>query len=122
MVLDGDGAALMRLEAFAGIGNAAPPRLIHVILDNQSYDSTGGQATISASVNFPDIAIACGYASACSVTGAEAMRAALARAQKSPGPHLIHIPVSVGAAAGLGRPDVAPRDVAVRFRAALAAL
>jgi phosphonopyruvate decarboxylase len=122
MVLDGDGAALMRLEAFAGIGHNAPPRLIHVILDNQSYDSTGGQATISASVNFPEIAIACGYASACSVTGADAMRAALLRAQKSPGPHLIHIPVGLGAAAGLGRPDVAPRDVAVRFRAALAAL
>ena len=122
MVLDGDGAALMRLEALAGIGSAAPPRLVHVILDNQSYDSTGGQATISGSVNFPEIAIACGYASACSVTGAEAMRAAHARAQGAPGPHLIHIPVGPGAAAGLGRPDVAPRDVAVRFRAALAAL
>jgi phosphonopyruvate decarboxylase len=122
MVLDGDGAALMRLEALAGIGHLAPPRLIHVILDNQSYDSTGGQATISASVNFPEIAIACGYVSACSVTGAEAMRAAVRRAQASPGPHLIHVPVGIGAAAGLGRPDVTPRDVAVRFRSALAAL
>ena len=122
MVLDGDGAALMRLEALAGIGHAAPRRLIHVILDNQSYDSTGGQATISASVSFPDIALACGYASACSATGATAMRAALARAREAPGPHLIHIPVGVGAAAALGRPDIAPRDVAVRFRAALAAL
>ncbi|MGH7655659.1 MAG: phosphonopyruvate decarboxylase [Gemmatimonadaceae bacterium] len=122
MVLDGDGAALMRLEALAGIGHSAPPALIHVILDNESYDSTGGQATISASVNFPEIAIACGYASACSVTGADAMRAALDRARASAGPHLIHIPVALGAAAGLGRPDVAPRDVAVRFRAALDSL
>ena len=121
MVLDGDGAALMRLEALAGIGHAAPPALIHVVLDNESYDSTGGQA-ISASVNFPEIAIACGYASACSVTGADAMRAAVLRAQAAAGPHLIHIPVALGAAAGLGRPDVAPRDVAARFRAALAAL
>jgi phosphonopyruvate decarboxylase len=122
MVLDGDGAALMRLEALAGIGHAAPSGLIHVILDNGSYDSTGGQATISASVNFPEIAIACGYASACSATGGDAMRTAVARAQAAPGPHLIHIPVALGAAAGLGRPDVAPRDVAARFRAALAAL
>jgi len=73
-------------------------------------------------VNFPEIAIACGYASACSVTGADAMRAALTRAQSSPGPHLMHVPVGLGAAAGLGRPDVAPRDVAARFRAALASL
>ncbi|HEY2850225.1 MAG TPA: phosphonopyruvate decarboxylase [Gemmatimonadaceae bacterium] len=122
MVLDGDGAALMRLEALAGIGSAAPPEFIHVILDNQSYDSTGGQATISASVNFPEIAIACGYASACSVTSPDAIRAALARAKAAPGPHLLHVHVGLGAAAGLGRPDVAPREVAERFRAALAAL
>ena len=122
MVLDGDGAALMRLEALAGIGSAAPPGLTHVILDNGTYDSTGGQATISGSVNFPEVAIACGYASACSVTGAAATRAAVARARTSPGPHLIHVRVGTGAAADLGRPDVAPRDVAARFRAALAAL
>jgi phosphonopyruvate decarboxylase len=122
MVIDGDGAALMRLEALAGIGHGAPRRLIHVILDNQSYDSTGGQATISASVNFPEVAIACGYASACSATGADALRAAIARAQGSPGPHLIHSFVGLGSAASLGRPDVPPRDVAARFRAALAAL
>ena len=122
MVLDGDGAALMRLEALAGIGSAAPPGLTHVILDNGTYDSTGGQATISGSVNFPEVAIACGYASACSVTGAAPMRTAVARARTSPGPHLIHVRVGTGAAADLGRPDVAPRDVAARFRAALAAL
>ena len=119
LVIDGDGAALMRLEAMATIGNAAPPSFVHVILDNQSYDSTGGQATIAGGVNFPEIAIACGYRSACSVEGAEPLRAALERAHSSAGPHLIHAPIRLGSAAGLGRPDVAPADVARRFRAAL---
>lgn len=120
LVIDGDGAALMRLESLASIGHAAPERFIHVILDNNAYDSTGAQATISSTVDFPAIAIACGYASACSATGGEALRAALTRAQASPGPHLIHAPIALGSAAGLGRPDVAPRDVAQRFREALA--
>lgn len=121
LVIDGDGAALMRLEAMATIGNAAPPSFVHVILDNQSYDSTGGQATIAAGVNFPEIAIACGYRSACSLEGAGPLRQALERARSTPGPHLIHAPIRPGSAAGLGRPDVAPADVARRFRAALAA-
>jgi phosphonopyruvate decarboxylase len=121
LVIDGDGAALMRLEAMATIGNAAPPSFVHVILDNQSYDSTGAQATISGGVDFPGIAIACGYRSACSAEGAEPLRAALERAHSTPGPHLIHAPIRLGSAAGLGRPDVAPADVARRFRAALAA-
>lgn len=119
LVIDGDGAALMRLEAMATIGHCAPPSFVHVILDNQSYDSTGAQATIAGSVNFPEIAIACGYRSACSVEGADSLRAALERARSTPGPHLIHSPIRLGSAAGLGRPDVAPQDVARRFRAAL---
>lgn len=120
LVIDGDGAALMRLEAMASIGHAAPPSFIHVILDNGSYDSTGGQATIAVTVDFPGVAIACGYASACSVEGAEPLAAALAAARATPGPHLIHAPVRLGSAAGLGRPDVAPHEVARRFREALA--
>ncbi len=120
LVLDGDGAALMRMDSFATIGHLAPPRFVNVVLDNQRYESTGGQLTISASVNFPEIAIACGYASACSVTGEGALRDAFARARSSDGPHLIHVPVgTTPAAPGLARPDVAPYDVAARFRAAL---
>jgi phosphonopyruvate decarboxylase len=120
LVIDGDGAALMRLEALATIGHAAPPSFVHVILDNESYDSTGAQATIAGGVNFPEIAIACGYRSACSAEGAEPLRDALERAHSTPGPHLIHAPIRLGSAAGLGRPDVAPADVARRFRYSLA--
>ncbi len=43
VVLDGDGAALMRLEAMASIGHQAPSRFVHVVLDNESYESTGGR-------------------------------------------------------------------------------
>lgn len=119
VVLDGDGAALMRLEAMAGIGQLAPARLVHVILDNESYESTGRQATISASVGFAEIAAACGYATACSASGLLPLRAALLRARSAEGPHLIHTRVSISTDPGLGRPAVAPADVAIRFRAEL---
>ena len=52
VVLDGDGAALMKLGTFATIGACSPSNLIHILLDNGVHDSTGGQATVSASVDF----------------------------------------------------------------------
>jgi phosphonopyruvate decarboxylase len=63
IALDGDGAALMRLGAFATVGAYGPPNLWHLLLDNGMHDSTGGQATVSPRVSFAEIAAGCGYAS-----------------------------------------------------------
>ncbi len=60
-VLDGDGAALMKLGNLATIGAYHLGNLLHIVLDNGVHDSTGGQATVSASVDFAAIALACGY-------------------------------------------------------------
>ena len=120
VVIDGDGAALMRLEAWASVGHQAPEHLVHVVLDNAAYDSTGAQATISPHVDFPAIALALGYRSAHTVRDADALTRAVRAAQAAPGPHLIHCRISLGAAPALSRPTVAPSDVARRVRAALA--
>lgn len=121
LVLDGDGAALMRLEAMASVGSVHPERFVHIVLDNEAYDSTGAQRTISAGVDFPAIARACGYAGAESVTGTDALAEAVKRAQESTGPHLIHCRIALSTAAEVGRPSVPPRDVAERLRATLRA-
>ena len=115
VVLDGDGAALMKLGNLATIGAHAPSNLVHVILDNGVHDSTGGQATVSATVDFAGVAVACGYARAVTcddLAGLEqAMRAALAE----PGPHLVHVRIAPGSIDNLGRPTVTPAEVATRF-------
>jgi len=56
VVLDGDGAALMKLGSMATIGAYQPSGLLHVLLDNGVHDSTGGQATVSPSVDFAAVA------------------------------------------------------------------
>lgn len=63
VALDGDGAALMRMGAFATVGAYGPPNLLHLLIDNGVHDSTGGQATVSPVISFADLAAACGYAS-----------------------------------------------------------
>lgn len=62
VAIDGDGAALMRMGAFATLGTYGPANLTHVLLDNGAHESTGGQATVSQHVSFAGVAAACGYA------------------------------------------------------------
>ena len=121
MVLDGDGAALMKLGTLATIGAHAPGNLIHVLLDNGVHDSTGGQATVSPNVDFAAVAQACGYAlSVRCDSEAGFVRALEAVLGDGPRPVLIHALVAPGSLARLGRPTIAPHEVARRFRAFLA--
>lgn len=118
-ILDGDGAALMRLGTFALIGREAPENLIHILLDNGTHDSTGGQKTGSEAIDFCSIAHACGYASTAKAWGKEGFDQAVAAANFERGPHFIHVPIKSGSHANLLRPTVTPRDVATRFSAFL---
>lgn len=118
VVLDGDGAALMKLGNMATIGAHQPKNLIHVLLDNEAYDSTGGQATVSPGVDFAAIAVACSYRHAAVVDDLGGLETALAA--NTEGPRLVHVKIAPGGMDRVGRPTIAPEDVALRFRDFLA--
>lgn len=120
VVLDGDGAALMKLGTLATIGAHAPANLIHVLLDNGVHDSTGGQATVSATVDFAGVALACGYGYAASCDSADGFEAAFRASTRAGGPALVHVRIAPGSMDKLGRPTVKPHEVARRFKAFLA--
>jgi phosphonopyruvate decarboxylase len=120
VVIDGDGAALMKLGTLATIGAYRPKNLVHVLLDNGVHDSTGGQATVSPLVEFSAIAIACGYASATVADSLGEFDGALEEALAEDGPSFVHMRIAPGSMAKLGRPTVKPPDVARRFRDFLA--
>jgi phosphonopyruvate decarboxylase len=121
IVLDGDGAALMKLGTLASIGAYAPRNLVHIILDNGVHDSTGGQATVSPVVEFVDAALACGYGLAYCCDSLDGFdRAFQGALDNGAGPALIHIRIRPGSLEKLGRPTVSPYDVARRFKTFLA--
>lgn len=117
-VLDGDGAAIMHLGNLATIGASAPAHLVHVVLDNGLYDSTGGQKTVSEHVDFCRAALALGYRHAVSCRTAAEFSSALKAQQQ--GPALIHVAIRPGSMSQLGRPSIAPADVARRLQASIA--
>jgi phosphonopyruvate decarboxylase len=117
IVLDGDGAALMRLGALAAIGRQRPSNLVHIVFDNGMHESTGGQPTAHPGVDIAVIAAACGYATASRVVTPNELAACLA--ERWPSPQLIHVPVRSGVLDPLPRPSVMPEVVAQRLRAYL---
>jgi phosphonopyruvate decarboxylase len=112
IALDGDGAALMRLGALATVGATAPRNFWHLLLDNGVHESTGGQATVSATVAFAHVAAACGYRT-CLDTDATAQLAAWLAL--TDGPHFARLLTRTGTAQDLPRPNMTPAQVRERF-------
>lgn len=116
VALDGDGAALMRMSAFATIGTYGPPNLLHLLLDNGAHESTGGQATVSPQVSFAGVAAACGYASATEGDTLSVVDALLdEREGDARGPRFARLTIRRGTPDDLPRPTVAPADVKTRL-------
>tara|TARA_A100001015_G_scaffold315320_1_gene426877 strand:- start:1399 stop:2541 length:1143 start_codon:yes stop_codon:yes gene_type:complete len=122
VVIDGDGGALMKLGAFATVGACGPKNLIHVVLDNETYDSTGGQPTTSGGVDFAVIATAAGYSNGYRCDSLDGFESVMRSAFCRPGPHLIHLKIKPGSRSNLGRPTIGPDIVATRFKDFLAAV
>jgi phosphonopyruvate decarboxylase len=116
VVLDGDGAALMRLEALTTISRLAPPRLVHVVLDNGAYESTGGQRTSSGALDLVGVARACGYAEASTLTDPASVARAVRDAR---GTTFVRVPVAQGTDPDLPRPLLGPDSVARRLAGSL---
>ncbi len=116
VVLDGDGAALMKLGNLATIGAYRPANLVHILFDNGSHESTGGQATVSPGVDFAGIARACGYPEVYACNDLSGFAEALEASFAADGPALVYLRMKPGSLAKLGRPTIAPREVARRFR------
>lgn len=120
IVLDGDGALMMKMGTLATIGAYAPKNLVHVVLDNGTYDSTGGQPTVSSGVDFAAAAVASGYRHGIQVDDVTGFKESVAEALHDGGPTLIHMKIAPGSLSKLGRPTVSPADVARRFKAFMA--
>jgi len=93
-VFDGDGSLLMNLGTLVTIGNASPRNLIHVVYENGTYDTTGGQPIPGAgTVDFAAMARAAGYARAFTVDNMEELQNRLPELLSGPNPTLVVLKV-----------------------------
>ncbi len=115
IILDGDGAILMKMGTLATIGHYQPKNLIHIVLDNNCHDSTGGQPTVSDTVFLEKIAKNCGYATTVKIYEPKRLVRTLKYVLATQGPHFIVLKILRGAEKDLGRPELAPSKIKERF-------
>lgn len=108
--LDGDGAALMHMGAMAVIASRVPDNYIHVIINNGSHESVGGQPTVADKLDFGKIASGCRYKNTFHVTDMRKLKEVLAEIHKMKGPVFLEIEAKIGSRDNLGRPTSSPAD------------
>ncbi|MCM3745166.1 phosphonopyruvate decarboxylase [Sporosarcina luteola] len=116
VAIDGDGSLLMRMGSLATNGTYQPENMLHILLDNQSHDSTGGQRTVSHNVNFVDIAAACGYEKSIYIHSLEELENEINEWKKTKGLTFLFIKIAKGSKQNLGRPTVTPSEVKIRLQ------
>jgi len=119
VVVEGDGSVLMNLGSLATIGHFAPRNLTQVVLDNEAYDSTGGQPTVSDTIKLEEVARAAGYRLTERASSAGELRDALKRSFGH-GPAFVLMKVGKGSIEGIGRVLHSPKELKTRFRTSVA--
>jgi thiamine pyrophosphate-dependent acetolactate synthase large subunit-like protein len=114
-VLEGDGSALMSLGALALVPTESPRNLVHIILDNEAYESTGGQPSVSRDVDLAEVGRSCGYPRVSKVSGPDGLAAVLAQCQGGDGPHLLVAKVVIAPVPGIPRVSHTPEEIRARF-------
>jgi thiamine pyrophosphate-dependent acetolactate synthase large subunit-like protein len=116
VVLDGDGNLLMNLGILAMISDIKPKNLVHIVLDNECYDSTGGQPAISSRIDLAQAAKGCGIKNIIKKEQGEDLVPDLKDCLRKEGPGFILIKVGRDPSEKAARVKISPPGIAKRFK------
>ena len=116
-VFDGDGNILMNLGSLITIGIIKPKNLVHVIFDNSSHESTGGQPTATNKIQLSKIAKSANYKVFQVKTKNQLVRV-LQKIKLIPGPIMIIVKIEKGGVISK-RINIEPTKIKNRFMGSL---
>lgn len=91
----------------------------HLVLDNESYESTGGQPSISGQIDLAKLAAAAGYKNVKKVKTIQNLRRALKKLLKNQGPNFLLVKVESSRLEGVPRVSHLPEKIKERFMGCL---
>jgi thiamine pyrophosphate-dependent acetolactate synthase large subunit-like protein len=94
VVVTGDGNLLMSLGTLATIGEMLPKNLLVLVLDNECYETTGGQETCSSSTRFHELAKSSGFRRTERVESLDRLVKVLSEFVHVEGPVFVHIKIA----------------------------
>jgi phosphonopyruvate decarboxylase len=104
--LDGDGAMLMHMGALTSSSECH--NLVHIVLNNGSHDSVGGQPTRAEHLDLAEIAKSCGYTRTIRISDPANISISLDILLQHHGSGFLEISCRRGSRPDLGRPDKSP--------------
>lgn len=110
-VYDGDGSILMHTGGMGLIGKLAPKNFKHIVFNNASHDSVGGQPTVADTLNIAEIAKTFQYRWTSRVSHKDELEDVLPEFLSVRGPALLEIQVAKGAREDLGRPTITMQEL-----------
>ena len=112
--LEGDGSLLMQLGCLTTIAALAPGNLTMIVMDNGSYQITGGQATPAAAVaDLVAVAVGCGISSSAWAADEEDFERLIDQSLAASAPTLIGVRIDDKPGVGATRRD--PVQIRERF-------
>jgi thiamine pyrophosphate-dependent acetolactate synthase large subunit-like protein len=118
--LEGDGSLLMQMGCLSTIATLKPNNLCMIVMDNASYQITGGQPTPAASVSdIVAIAAACGLVDSSWAADEDDFERLVDRSLSATGPALIGVRIDDKPGVGTTRRD--PVQIRERFMIGLGA-
>ena len=106
--IDGDGSIIMHMGSLAINGISGVKNFKHIVLNNGSHESVGGQPTVGKKIDLALIAKSCGYASTRKVTKLEELDSSIEWIRRNEGPLFLEIFIQNGSRSELGRPKESP--------------
>ena len=116
-IFDGDGNLLMNLGSLITIGSHKPKNLIHIVFDNSSHESTGGQPTESKNIQLDNVARSAKIKTFKVGTKSELIKK-LEKTKKLTGPILILVKISKSKKT-IKRVSIEPTKIKLRFMESL---
>jgi sulfopyruvate decarboxylase subunit beta len=99
VAFDGDGSLLLNLGSLATIANQHPRNLIHVVFDNECYESSRGAPTATAGrADLAAVAAGCGFVNVITTKTLPEFEQGFLRALRSNDLHFILAKIEAGAA------------------------
>jgi phosphonopyruvate decarboxylase len=111
--VDGDGALIMHMGGLTT--SAVANNLVHVVMNNGTHESVGGQPTRGFDIDMQALALACGYGSAWRAVNSEELAQSVRAALSKRCAGFIEVRISSRSRANLGRPKQSPKAAKAGF-------
>jgi len=102
--LDGDGSALMHLGSLRTVGFNSGKKFKHILFNNNSHESVGGQATNAEGIDFKNLVKSVGYKNYFKIKEKSELKNIIKKFIKTKGPSFLEVKIKNGSLNNLPRP------------------